>query len=45
MLRIEHGNIAKIRATSEYDDVQNALTNLDVMDNDEHGEAEILFDA
>ena len=34
-----------MRAVSEYDDVQNALTNLSVMGNDENGESEILFDA
>ena len=45
VLRVEHGNIAQIRATSEYDDVQNALTNVEVMGDGENGKAEILFDA
>ena len=45
VLRVEHRNIAQIHATSEYDDVQNALTNLSVMGNDENGESEIMFDA
>ena len=45
VLRVEHGNIALIRAISEYDDVHNALTNVEVLADDEYQEVELLFDA
>ena len=45
VLRVEHGNITRIRANSEYDDVQNALTNVDIIGDEEHDKSEILFDA
>ena len=45
VLRVEYGNIARIRVVSEHDDVFQALTNVDIMAEDEHEGAELLFDA
>ena len=45
VVRVERGSIERIAACSLYDAVQNALTNIDVLDVDEYEQVEILFDA
>ena len=44
VMRVEQSSIARARAASQYDDVANALTNVDIMGDDEHKDLRILFD-
>ena len=45
VLRVDGSNIERVRTHSQLDDVQNALTNVEVIANDEHADEELLFDA
>ena len=45
MLRVDGSNVERVRVHSQLDDVQNALTNIEVIADDEHEEVELLFDA
>ena len=45
VLRVDGSNIERVRVHNQLDDVQNALTNVEVMAIDEHEKFELLFDA
>ena len=45
VLRVDGSNIDRVRVCDQLSDVQNALANVEVLADDEHQAAELLFDA
>ena len=45
VLRVDGNCVERVRVCDQLSDVQNALTNIEVLTDDEHEEVELMFDA